>query len=107
VLSIFRQPARLQAYELQTGLATSGSDVCGDSDDVFVDAKRDRVYVICGEGYVDTLDASGDTFARKGHFATSSGSRTGLFVPELDRLLVAIRAVQGTPAAIWILRPEP
>lgn len=107
VLSIFRKPARLQAYELQTGRALSGSDVCGDSDDVFVDAKRDRVYVICGEGFVDTLDASGDTFAHKGRFTTSSGSRTGLFIPELDRLLVAIRAARDQPAAIWILRPEP
>jgi hypothetical protein len=38
---------------------------------------------------------------------TSSGARTSLFVPELDRLFVAARAgVSGSHAAILVLRPE-
>jgi hypothetical protein len=61
--------------------------------------------VICGQGYVDVLDAA--DYRRVGRFATSSGSRTGLYVPELDRLLVAIRATDGQPAALWVLRPPP
>jgi hypothetical protein len=36
-----------------------------------------------------------------------SGARTSLFVPEIDRLLVAVRASSGEPAAIWIFRPMP
>jgi hypothetical protein len=82
-----------------------GSEVCGDSDDAFFDARRRRVYIICGEGFVDSLDARDEPFSRIGRLKTSSGSRTGLFVPELDRLLVAIRARGVEPAAVWILRP--
>jgi DNA-binding beta-propeller fold protein YncE len=104
VMSVFRHPARLQAYEPRTGRVLGGSDVCGDSDDLFVDAQRHRVYVICGDGNVDVLDASGDDFRRLARIATSSGSRTGLFVPEIDRLVVAIRATGTHRAALWLLR---
>jgi hypothetical protein len=107
VISVFRHPAHLQAYETSTGRALSGSDVCGDSDDVFVDAKRHRVYVICGQGVVDTLDASSDAYRRIGQVRTSAGSRTGLFVPDLDRLFIAVRAAHGEAAGVWALRPNP
>jgi YVTN family beta-propeller protein len=107
VMSVFRRPAHLQAFDMASGHVPNGSEVCGDSDDVFFDAQRQRVYVICGEGFVDSLDAAGVTLTRIGRVKTSSGSRTGLFVQELDRLLVAIRAHGGEPAAVWILRPAP
>ena len=106
VISIFRHPARLEAFEMRSGQRVIGSDVCGDSDDVFVDSKRNRVYVICGAGYVDTFDSSQGTYTRVARLTTSSGSRTGLFVSQLDRLLIAIRASRGEDAAIWVLRPS-
>ena len=105
--AVFRRPARIQLYEIPTGRTLGGIDVCSDSDDVFVDAKRHRVYVICGQGVVDTLDASNERLGQIGRFTTSEGSRTGLFVPELDRLFVAIRATPDNSAAIWVLRPSP
>jgi chromate transporter len=106
VLAIFRHPARLQAFDLRAGKPLNGTAVCGDSDDAFVDAKRNRIYVICGEGYVDTLDSRSAAYTRVGRLTTSRGSRTGLFVPDLDTLLVAIRATGAEPAALWILRPS-
>ncbi|HEU4624166.1 MAG TPA: YncE family protein [Steroidobacteraceae bacterium] len=105
VIAVFRSPARLQTYDTRTGRAQNGIDVCSDSDDVFADSARHEIYVICGQGYVDVLDASGERLTSAGRFATSSGSRTGLFVPELDRLFVAIRASHDEPAAIWVLKP--
>jgi DNA-binding beta-propeller fold protein YncE len=105
VIAVFRRPPRLQAFDMRTGDVVFGADVCADSDDVFVDSVRRRVYVICGQGYVDVLDAA--DYRRLGRFATSSGSRTGLYIPELDRLLVAIRATAAEPAAVWVLRPRP
>ena len=105
VISVFRNPARLQAYDPRTGQMTSESDVCGDADDVFVDSSRERVYVVCGEGFVEVLDSSGDALTPRGRLATRQGARTGLFLPELDRLIVAVRASSAEPAALWILRP--
>ena len=105
-LAIFRRPARLQGFELHSGQDLGGSDVCSDADDVFVDGKRGRAYVICGEGVVDTHDLAGNGYARIDRLATTSGTRTGLFIPELDRLAVAIRESRKDSAAIWIFRPQ-
>jgi hypothetical protein len=104
-ISVFRQPPRLERYDVRTGRKLGGTEVCGDSDDVFVDPTRKRIYVICGEGVVETYDASGDAYTRVDRLKTSGGSRTGLYVPELDRLIIAIRARGNEPAAVWILRP--
>jgi len=105
VITIFRRPPRLERFEMQGGRRLAGADVCADSDDVFIDSVRNRLYVICGEGFVDTFDVSGEEYTRVGRLQTSGGSRTGLFVAELDRLLVAVRGSTKEPAAVWILRP--
>jgi len=107
VIGVFRRPARLQAYAIDSGRVLAGIDTCGDADDLFLDARRQRIYVICGEGFVESLDSSGEGFSRAGRVRTSSGSRTGLFVPELDRLFVAVPAHLGESAAILVLRPGP
>jgi len=80
-------------------------ETCGDADDVFVDPKRHRVYVICGAGVVDVFEDKDGRYQRAGQVPTSPGARTGLFAPELDRLFVAVRAAGQEPAAIWVLRP--
>jgi hypothetical protein len=78
-----------------------------DSDDVFVDSKRHRVYVSCGDGFVDVFAERGNGYARIAHLATVSGARTALFVPAIDRFVLAVRATATEPAAIWVFRPLP
>src|SRR6185503_10307400 len=107
ILSVFRNPPQLIAFAMADGRRVADVAVCGDADDVFLDAKRRRVYVSCGSGAIDVLDASGDAYPRIAHLATVSGARTTLFVPERDRLYLAVRATGGEPAAIWVFRPEP
>lgn len=107
VISGFRSPARLQIHPIATGQPATVVESCGDSDDLFLDQRRHRLYVVCGEGYVETRDASASNLALLGRVKTSGGSRTGLYIPELDRLVVAIRGTAGEPAALWILRPAP
>jgi hypothetical protein len=104
VVVVFRNPAKLRAYSMETGKVINELDICGDSDDVFVDGKRKRLYVSCGTGYVDVIDASG-VYKHLAHIPTAAGARTSLFVPQLDRLFLAVRASWGKPAAIWIYRP--
>src|SRR5207245_516440 len=86
VLAVFRHPARVGVFQAQDGRLVTSFDTCGDSDDVFVDTRRQRVYVICGDGAVEVFAQSGDDFRRVAHIATVAGARTGLFVPEMDRL---------------------
>jgi hypothetical protein len=80
---------------------------CGDVDDLFVDSKRDRVYISCGEGFIDVLAADGGAYRQIDRIPTVAGARTSLFVPEFDRLLLAAPAKADAPAAIWIFRPSP
>ncbi|PWT88743.1 MAG: hypothetical protein C5B56_08235 [Proteobacteria bacterium] len=107
VLVVSRRPAVLAVLSMQAGVPVATVDTCGDADDLFVDAKRHRAYVTCGEGFVDVFDAQGNAFGRLAHIPTISGARTSLWVPEMDRLLVAARASSGEPASVWVLRPSP
>lgn len=107
ILSVFRNPPRLIAFSMSDGRSVATSDVCSDADDVFLDAKRRRVYVSCGAGAIDILGDQNDHYQRIGHVATVGGARTSLYLPELDRLYVAARASGGEPAAIWVFRPTP
>jgi DNA-binding beta-propeller fold protein YncE len=104
VIVVFRNPAKLRAYAMQGGKMLRESDTCGDADDVFADAKRKRLYVSCGAGFVDVIDASGP-YKRLARLPTAAGARTSLFVPELDRLFVAVRGGAHENAAVWVFRP--
>ena len=42
----------------------------------FLDTKRERVYVSCGEGFLAVLRRSGDTYEEMGRVPTVSGART-------------------------------
>jgi hypothetical protein len=105
VVAVFRRPARLVRLRAADGTVLSNQETCGDADDVFHDAKRDHLYVICGEGLVEVWHRDHDDYGRLARVPTVSGARTGLYVPEFDRLFVAVRARGREPAAIWVFKP--
>jgi hypothetical protein len=79
---------------------------CGDADDVYFDQSRKRLYVVCGAGMVDVFQQGAAGFDHLAGITTRHKARTGLFVPELDRLIVAAPAeAKGTPASLIVLRP--
>ncbi len=106
ILAVFRRPARLAVFRARDGRRLQALETCGDSDDLFVDSKRRRVYVTCGEGVIDVFSQAAGGYRHSGRLPTSAGARTSLFVPELDRLYLAVRAGSTAPASIWVLRPE-
>jgi hypothetical protein len=58
---------------------------------VFYDAKRHRVYAICGAGKIDVIEQTDpNTYKALTKLDTANGARTGLFVPERDTLFVAV-----------------
>ena len=107
VLVVFRSPPTLMALSSRDGHLAAKVETCGDADDVFVDPKRRRVYVSCGEGVTDVLEPGELGYQEITRVPTVSGARTALFVPELDRLFVAVRAGWNEPAAIWVFHPTP
>ena len=103
VISVFRSPAHIASFQASTGKIVRAVEACGDADDVFVDARRLRVYVVCGEGVVDVLNKT--TLERIARIQTASGARTGLFSPDADLLFIAARATPDSGAAVWVLKP--
>jgi len=104
VIVVFRNPARLATLDMNTGAMTASAETCSDADDVFLDNNRQRIYVSCGSGMIDVVARNG--LKRIAYVNSTSGARTSLYVPETDRLYLAVRAgVISGQAAIQIYRP--
>jgi DNA-binding beta-propeller fold protein YncE len=86
-----RNPAKLVVLNTDSGDTVTTLDISGDADDVFYDAKRHRLYAICGAGYVEIIEqADPNTYKSAAKVPTATGARTGLFVPERDALFIAV-----------------
>jgi hypothetical protein len=108
VASVFRNPARLVLFERSAGKVVANLPACGDADDVFFDARRQRIYISCGSGEIAIFQRRGDTLDPLPSVKTSLGARTSMFLLEADRLYVAERGtILGSNAAIAVYRPEP
>jgi hypothetical protein len=108
VASVFRDPSRLVLLERTAGRVVANLPTCRDADDVFFDARRQRVYVSCGSGEIAVFQRHGGDLNPLSSVNTSLGARTSLLLPESDRLFLAERAsVLRSNAAIAVYRPEP
>ena len=106
LLVVYRKPALLAVFDTRNGNVVARLPACGDADDVFFDAKRQRIYVSCGEGALAVVQRGpDDTYRELGRVPTVSGARTSLWVPDLDRLFLAVRASGNERAALWVFRP--
>jgi DNA-binding beta-propeller fold protein YncE len=86
-----RLPSRLVVLNTDSGDVVAKIDISGDSDDVFYDNKRHRIYAICGSGKIDIIEQTNPkTYKALTKVDTANGARTGLFVPERDTLFVAV-----------------
>lgn len=99
-----RSPAVLLVYDIDKGSLVARVPIGGDTDDVFFDAKRKLVYVVCGEGRVEVIRAQDGQYAVQQSVKTAPRARTGLFVAEEARLYVAAPARGAQPARILVYR---
>ena len=102
-----RLPSKLVVLNTESGDVVAKIDISGDVDDVFYDAKRRRVYAICGAGEIDVIQQTGpNTYKILPQVDTAKGARTGLFVPEQDTLFVAVPHRGSQQAEIRCYRTE-
>jgi DNA-binding beta-propeller fold protein YncE len=86
-----RLPSKLVVLDTESGKVIAKIDISGDSDDLFYDSKRHRIYAICGAGKIDIIEQTdANTYKALAKIDTAEGARTGLFVPERDSLFVAV-----------------
>ncbi len=104
-----RQPARLAVYDTGAGGLISQTSCVGDADDMFYDTALRRLYVIGGEGFVDVFqvfDAHQEP-TRLAHMPTAPRARTGLFIPDLQILAVAVPHTTNLPASVLLFQAKP
>lgn len=107
VAIVSRLPAHISWFDPETGTVRRDLPTCGDADDVYRDAKRSLWYVSCGSGKVEVYSETSAGMSSLGAIATGSGARTSIFIPELDRLIVAVPAGWlEQEAHLLVLRPK-
>jgi hypothetical protein len=86
-----RVPSNLVVLNTDSGAVVAKIGISGDSDEIFYDSKRHRIYAVCGAGKIDVIEQTDpNNYRRSSETETVSGARTGLFVPEIDTLLIAV-----------------
>jgi len=98
-----RKPAELLVYDTDSGKLVTRVSIGEDTDDVFFDAVKRRVYAICGQGLVSVVQqGDADRYTVLEPVRTAPGARTGLFVAALQRLYVAAPARGGSEAEVRV-----
>jgi DNA-binding beta-propeller fold protein YncE len=86
-----RTPPELLVIDTESGKLTASLPCVGDTDDLFYDARRKRVYVSGGEGAISVFDQTdADHYQPLARIPTAAGARTSLFVPATGSLYLAV-----------------
>ncbi len=98
-----RSPPKLIVFDTESGKVVTDLDIDRDPDDIFYDAVHKRIYISCGEGFINVFQQhDANHYNKIARIPTASGARTSLFVPELNRLYLAIPHHAGKGAEIGI-----
>jgi len=96
-----RSPSKLVVLNTESGNLVASIGISSDTDDIFYDSKRHRIYAICGAGKIDIIEqTSADAYKVLAKIDTANGARTGLFVPARDTIFVAVPHRDSQQAAI-------
>ncbi len=85
-----RNPSKLFVLNTDTGATVAMLDAPATSDGLFWDAARKRVYVPGGDGHLGVFQqVTPDLYAARPWIRSALGAKSGIVVPELDRLYLA------------------
>src|SRR5438309_11002986 len=86
-----RIPSKLVVLNTDSGTVVTKIGISDDPDEIFYDSKRHRIYAVCGAGKIDVIEQTDpNNYRRSSETETVSGARTGLFVPNIDILFIAV-----------------
>lgn len=86
-----RHPAQLVVIDTNSGKTVASLGINGDTDDLFYDPDRRRVYISCGEGFVDVIQQhDADHYELLERIPTAPGARTSTFSPQLSGFYVGV-----------------
>jgi DNA-binding beta-propeller fold protein YncE len=103
-----RRPPRMLVYDTGTGKGLASVEIGGDTDDLFYDGARRRIYVSCGAGVLDVIEQQDpDHYHPLSAVRTAPGARTSLFISALSRLCLAVPRRGSQPAEIRVFATGP
>lgn len=104
---VSRKPAKLTILNSDTGASVASFAVPQRADDFIFDAASHRLYVLAGEGYISVFQQKGaDSYSEIARVPTAPGAKTGILVPELHRLYVAVSPGEGKSDGAGVLQYE-
>jgi len=107
VFVVTRKPAQLVVLDSDSGAMVASVPCVNDSDDVYYDASRKRIYAPGGEGFISVIQQSdADHYEALAKIPTTVGARTGLWYEKRDRFYLAVPASSKQGAALWVYAPE-
>ena len=107
-----RSPARMAVFDTSTGKMVAAFPCVQDSDDIYYDTERKRIYASGGEGFISVFQQSdADHYEAVAKVPTAVGARTSAYSGKVgkktfDRLYVAVpaRAERGAEILIFTVQ---
>ncbi len=107
-----RNPARMAVFDISTGKLVTALPCVQDSDDIYYDTERKRIYASGGEGFISVFQQKdADHYEPVAKIATAVGARTSAYSGKVgkkgfDRLYVAVpaRAERGAEVLIYTVQ---
>jgi WD40 repeat protein len=101
------QPARLAVFDTNSGHLITALPSVQDTDDLYYDATRKRVYMAGGEGFIYVFQQrDADHYQLVSKISTALGARTAGYFGKgkkgFDRFYLAVPARAGRGAELWI-----
>lgn len=107
IFVVTRKPAQLVVLDSDSGAMVTSIPCVNDSDDVYYDAGRKRIYAPGGEGFISIIQQiDADHYQSIAKIPTTVGARTGLWYEKRDRFYLAVPATSKQGASLWVYYPE-
>ena len=102
-----RKPPRVVVYDTDSGKTVAETETVGVLDGLYFSPKHKQVYASGGEGFLVVYRQNDpDHYEQTARIPTSYLARTSLYVPELDRLYVALPKNDKNDAEIRVYQPQ-
>jgi DNA-binding beta-propeller fold protein YncE len=98
-----RHPAQLVVLDTTSGKMVAKIDTNGDADDLFYDPVNKRIYISCGEGFIDVIEQQdADRYKLLARVPTVAGARTSAFSARLNSFYLGVPRRGDQPAELRV-----
>jgi DNA-binding beta-propeller fold protein YncE len=107
-----RRKPMVVVLDSESGKEVTSVAIPGDTDDLFFDAKRKRIYASCGEGFLAVIrQIDADHYEMQAKLPTGKLARTCLFDADHGRLYLIVPHVKGKEQPkepeVWVYETRP